>query len=61
MAVNMCKGIPSALRDLGFKQQDLDEAARRILTNPYYTPRPIDRPSIRALLDDIWEGRRPGG
>ncbi|MHA1107839.1 MAG: maleylacetate reductase [Alphaproteobacteria bacterium] len=53
-------GIPSALKRLGMKAEDLDVAAGRILTNPYYSPRPIDRPAVRALLDDIWEGRRPG-
>jgi len=54
-------GAPTALRDLGMKPEDLDEAADRILTHPYYSPRPFDRAAIRALLDDIQEGRRPGG
>jgi alcohol dehydrogenase class IV len=27
--------------------------------NPYYNPRPVDRASIRELLEDALEGRRP--
>jgi maleylacetate reductase len=53
-------GVPTSLKDLGFKAENLDEAADRILTNPYYSPREFDGAAIRALVDDIWQGRRPG-
>ncbi|ADZ69533.1 maleylacetate reductase [Polymorphum gilvum] len=52
-------GAPSALRDLGLSEADLDRAADLAVRNPYWNPRPIDRESIRALLQDAWEGRRP--
>ncbi|MBP1859971.1 maleylacetate reductase [Rhizobium herbae] len=52
-------GAPLALKDLGLSEADLDRAAEIATENPYWNPRPIDRPSIRALLQDAFEGRRP--
>lgn len=52
-------GAPLALKDLGLSEKDLDLTAEIATQNPYRNPRPIDRPSIRALLQDAWEGRRP--
>jgi len=52
-------GAPLALRDLGLTEADLDKAAGIATENPYWNPRPIDRPSIRALLQQAWEGLRP--
>ena len=52
-------GAPLALRDIGMKQESLDEAARLATRNPYYNPRPIEYAGIRRLLQDAWEGRRP--
>ncbi|WP_028746593.1 maleylacetate reductase [Rhizobium mesoamericanum] len=52
-------GAPLALRDIGLTEADLDKASQIAVDNPYWNPRPIDRPSIRALLQDAWEGRRP--
>lgn len=52
-------GAPLALRDLGLAEADLDRAAEIASRNAYWNPRPIDRPSIRALLQDAWEGARP--
>lgn len=50
---------PMALRDLGLTEADLDKAANIATENPYWNPRPIDKPSIRALLQQAWEGLRP--
>ena len=50
-----------ALRDLGMAEADLDRAADIAVQNPYYNPQPITRDGIRALLDDAFFGRRPGG
>lgn len=50
---------PMALRDLGLTEADLDKAADIATENPYWNPRPIDKPSIRALLQQAWEGLRP--
>jgi len=52
-------GAPTALRDLGFDECKLDEAARIAVAAPYWNPRPIDEASIRALLDDAFHGRWP--
>jgi maleylacetate reductase len=53
-------GAPRSLRDFGLVEADLDRAAAIALENPYWNPRPIDRPSIRTLLQHAWEGGRPG-
>ncbi|MFI0842810.1 maleylacetate reductase [Mesorhizobium sp. IMUNJ 23232] len=52
-------GAPTKLRDFGLSESDLDRAADIATKNPYWNPRPFDRESIRALLYDAWEGRRP--
>jgi maleylacetate reductase len=52
-------GAPLALRDLGLSEADLDRASDIATRNAYWNPRPIDRQSIRALLQDAWEGARP--
>ena len=53
-------GAPLALRDIGMKAESLDDAARRATQNPYYNPRPIEYAAIRQLLQNAWEGARPG-
>ena len=53
-------GAPMSLAALGLKSADLDRAADLAVENPYYNPRPITREGIRALLQDAFEGRRPG-
>jgi maleylacetate reductase len=52
-------GAPLSLKDFGLSEADLDRAASIAVDNPYWNPRPIDKASIRALLQDAWEGRRP--
>jgi maleylacetate reductase len=52
-------GAPSSLRELGLTEADLDHAADIATENPYWNPRPFDRQSIRNLLQDAWEGKRP--
>lgn len=52
-------GAPLKLRDLGLSEADLDRASDIATRNAYWNPRPIDRRSIRALLQDAWEGARP--
>ena len=50
---------PTALRDLGVTEADLDMAADLASQNPYWNPRPIDRASIRNLLHRAWSGAAP--
>lgn len=53
-------GAPLSLRDIGMKADALDDAAQLATQNPYYNPRPIVYAAIRQLLQNAWEGRRPG-
>ena len=53
-------GAPLALKDLGMRESALDAAAQLAIQNPYYNPQPIERAAIRRLLQDAWEGNRPG-
>ncbi|MFV0296543.1 MAG: maleylacetate reductase [Hyphomicrobiaceae bacterium] len=52
-------GAPLALKDLGLRETDLDRAADLATQNPYWNPRPVERPAIRELLQRAWEGARP--
>ncbi len=52
-------GAPTALRDLGLKETDLDRAASIAVSKPYPNPRPFDAAAIRALLGAAWAGDRP--
>lgn len=53
-------GAPVALRDIGMPPDGLDRAADLAMTNPYWNPRPLERAGIRKLLQDAFEGNRPG-
>ncbi|MEX3933898.1 maleylacetate reductase [Paraburkholderia phymatum] len=53
-------GAPTALKDIGLKEADIDVALELALTSPYWNPRPVEREPLRALLHDAFEGRRPG-
>ena len=53
-------GSPLSLKEIGIKEADLDRAAAIAVKNAYANPRPIDRGSIRELLQAAFEGRRPG-
>jgi maleylacetate reductase len=52
-------GMPTALRDLGMKESDLDHACEIALANPYWNPRPIEAAPLRGLLQRAWEGAEP--
>ena len=52
-------GAPTSLKAIGMAESDLDRAAEIATTSPYWNPRPVDRNSIRALLEDAFHGRRP--
>lgn len=54
-------GAPTALRDLGMAEADLDRAASIAAAKPYPNPRPIDEAAIRTLLEAAWRGDRPPG
>ena len=53
-------GAPTALKDIGMKEEDLDEAVTLVLEEaPRDNPRPVDEAGIRQLLEDAYAGRRP--
>jgi alcohol dehydrogenase class IV len=52
-------GAPVALKDIGMKEQDLDQACDIAMGNQYPNPRPLERRAIRQLLQDAFEGLRP--
>ncbi|WP_322044335.1 maleylacetate reductase [Paraburkholderia sp. J67] len=52
-------GAPVALKSLGMREADLDRAADIAVANPYWNPRPIERPALRALLQDAFDGVPP--
>ncbi|MFT7570416.1 MAG: maleylacetate reductase [Paracoccaceae bacterium] len=53
-------GAPTALKDLGLDEKNLDRAADIATASPYYNPQPVDREGVRALLDAAFHGHRPG-
>jgi maleylacetate reductase len=53
-------GAPVALKDIGMPADGIGRAADLATANPYWNPRPIEHASIRALIEDAWEGRSPG-
>jgi maleylacetate reductase len=54
-------GAPLALKDIGFPESAINEAARLAVTNPYYNPRPVKLEPIRELLRRAWAGLAPAG
>ncbi len=53
-------GAPVALKDIGMQAQDLDKACDIAMGNQYPNPRPLEREAVRQLLQDAFEGKRPG-
>lgn len=55
-------GAPTALKDIGMRAEDLDQAADIAVANPYWNPRPFgkeQRALIRELLHRAYDGTRP--
>ena len=52
-------GAPTALKDIGMRESDLDKACDLALQNQYANPRPLERTAIRQLLQDAFDGIRP--
>jgi maleylacetate reductase len=52
-------GAPVALKDIGMRGDELDRCAEIASQNAYWSPRPVERDAIRALLDDAYRGRPP--
>ncbi|WP_236095806.1 maleylacetate reductase [Bordetella holmesii] len=52
-------GAPTALRDIGMLEADLDRACQIALSTPYPNPRPLESEALRVLLQNAYEGKRP--
>lgn len=52
-------GAPLRLADLGVTADQLDLVADQAIASPYWSPRPLDRDSIRRILRDAHGGTRP--
>ncbi len=52
-------GVPRALRDIGFKAEDIGPAAEIACAATYPNPRPVEVRAITGLLWDAYEGRAP--
>lgn len=50
---------PVTLRALGMAEAGLDRAAAEIASNAYWNPRLVDQASIRAMLQNAFDGRPP--
>lgn len=48
-----------SLRDFGLSESDLNRAADLAVANPYWNPRPVDRPAVREMLQRAYEGAQP--
>jgi maleylacetate reductase len=53
-------GAPLSLKSLGMPEDGLDRAADIAMSAPYPNPRPLERAAIRDLLQNAFDGRRPG-
>ena len=52
-------GVPTALKDIGVKRTDLDEAAAVATETPVNNPEPVTKERVRALLENAYHGRAP--
>jgi alcohol dehydrogenase class IV len=52
-------GLAMALSEIGFKEPDLERAARIASEAPYPNPRKVEFQPLLQLLLDAYEGRRP--
>jgi maleylacetate reductase len=50
-------GAPTSLKQLGMREDQLDQAARLVTEDPYYNPRPVEYAGIRQLLENAYRGK----
>lgn len=54
-------GAPTSLAAIGMQAADLDRAAELATQTPYPNPRPLERATLRALLQRAFDGAEPQG
>ena len=52
-------GAPTALRDIGIREIDLDKAAAVATETPVNNPEPVTKERVRELLQRAWAGEIP--
>jgi alcohol dehydrogenase class IV len=52
-------GAPTALKDIGMVEQDIELVVEAALGAPYWNPAHVERNGLRALLNDAFHGSRP--
>ncbi len=53
-------GAPTALKDVGMKEEYIDEVVPQILESvPENNPRPVGEADVRSILERAYAGRRP--
>lgn len=52
-------GVPKSLMELGMCEGDLDRAAQEILKKTFNNPKKLVEKSVRELLQQAFEGKRP--
>lgn len=48
--------VKRALRDFGFKEEDIEKAADIAVSSPYWSPRAVEKGPIQELLRRAWAG-----
>jgi len=52
-------GAPNSLKQLGFKEEDIEKAAEIASKAPYPNPVPLEKEGILHLLRNAWAGNSP--
>lgn len=52
-------GAPTALKDIGMPEGQIERVIEIALQNPYWNPAPVEPVALRALLEHAYNGQRP--
>jgi maleylacetate reductase len=50
---------PTSLRELGMREDDLEQVVELAVLSPCLNPAPLKKEMLLVLLKDAWAGRRP--
>ncbi|OLN96990.1 Maleylacetate reductase 1 [Colletotrichum chlorophyti] len=50
--------IPTGLKDVGMRQEDIDRVADVASDTPYWNPRPLEKTKIREIVRRAWAGEQ---
>jgi len=52
-------GVPSSLKEVGFKEEDIEQAAAITVENPFDNPEEVNEKRLRKLLQNAFHGHPP--